>query len=141
MKNITESRIHCVRDKRTQKILNLRGGWSRAVNSYRVAVFDSESSAKAAFPQGFECEVVSAGGGPVPDRASSGTVTDTLVKFYVLKGTKVLAADDSFQPMGDKSAAFVSEDAALDKADALGLDLDDILVISSKVKPIAPVEG
>jgi hypothetical protein len=58
-------------------------------------------------------------------------------KFYLQKGNRYLATGDTFTAptMGDeKAVAFDSEDAALDKAEALGLDLDRIYVTKRTVE-------
>ena len=52
-------KIYYVENKRTREILNLKGGWSDSIKSYRVATFDTEAAATAAFPPGVECRIVS----------------------------------------------------------------------------------
>ncbi len=50
--------IYFVRNKRTREILNKQGTWSRDFGSYRLAEFNAEADAIAAFPPGVECVVV-----------------------------------------------------------------------------------
>ena len=51
------AKIYYVQNKVTSEILNKKGGWSEKLTSYRLAEFASEEEAKAAFPNGVECEV------------------------------------------------------------------------------------
>ena len=50
--------IFYVQNKYTREILNLKGGWSDSIKSYRVATFNSEVDAQAAFPPGVECVLI-----------------------------------------------------------------------------------
>ena len=62
-------------------------------------------------------------------------------KFFLQKSNKFLDANDEFKAGGfmEKTAkAFDTEAAALDKAEAMGLDLDAIYVVAGKVRPVAP---
>jgi len=64
------------------------------------------------------------------------TATPTY-KYYLQKGNQFITAANVFTApsMGHKSAlSFDSEDAALNKAEELGLHLDDINVIKKKVR-------
>ena len=58
-------------------------------------------------------------------------------KFYLRKGNKYITESDTFTApaFGHESAkAFDTEDAALDKAEALGIDLDRVTVVEAKVR-------
>lgn len=50
--------VFYVQNKVTRMFLNAKGGWSRSVESYRLAKFNSEEEALNAFPEGVECQVV-----------------------------------------------------------------------------------
>jgi hypothetical protein len=53
------AKVYLVQNKRTREVLNLKGGWSDKPTSYRLAEFGTEDAAKAAFPAGVDCEVIS----------------------------------------------------------------------------------
>jgi hypothetical protein len=56
---MAESRkVYYVQNKQTSKILNQKGGWSLHTSSYKVAVFESEEAATAAFPDGVACVII-----------------------------------------------------------------------------------
>lgn len=50
-------RVYYVQNKRTKEVLNGKGGWSDGLTSYRLAEFETETAAVAAFPVGVECVV------------------------------------------------------------------------------------
>lgn len=139
-------KIYFVQNSKTREILNLKGGWSDGPTSYRVATFDSEAAARAAFPADVTCEVcawnvrdesedgVKGPPGSVGRSLASSTLTH---QFFLQKGNKFLDKDDVFKAGGFGQGAaqpFASKDAALDKAESLGLDLDDVYVVKSKAK-------
>lgn len=58
-------------------------------------------------------------------------------RYFLQKGNKFLAKNDKFDApgFGHKDAQpFSTEALALDKAEAMGLDLDDVYVIKNKVR-------
>ncbi len=62
-------------------------------------------------------------------------------QFFLLKSNKFLDLNDQFKAIGmsDRSLQpFETKDAALDKAEALGLDLDSISVISGRKRRADP---
>jgi len=52
-------KVYYVVDKTTGKVLNQKGAWSDGLTSYRLAEFDNEAAAQAAFPADVLCKVVS----------------------------------------------------------------------------------
>jgi len=51
-------KVYYVQERNTRRILNQQGGWSRGLTSYRLAEFESEAAATAAFPPNTQCEVI-----------------------------------------------------------------------------------
>lgn len=146
------AKTYYVQNKRTHEVLNQKGGWSANLASYRLAEFDSEDAATAAFVDGVECVVVSAPKAEastitppvVPDRVArlaarqAGALARTAAaapsgpRFVVTKGTKFLDAQDQFEARTMRQAAsFASESDALDKVEALGVSLDRVIVVNA----------
>jgi hypothetical protein len=141
-------KIYYVQNRRTREILNQKGAWSKGIKSYRVATFDTEDDAKAAFPQGVDCQVLPGWKKPAKTlpavlAAVAGKKLGAIgsgKKVCIQKGNRYLCADDTFSSRSrncETTALFDSEDAALDKAEALGLDLDRIHVCKASGKPAA----
>lgn len=140
-------KIYLVQNSKTREILNLKGGWSDGPTSYRVATFDSEDAAKVAFPAGVNCEVYVWNVRDTSDKSPKPMMlglaerslapTGSSHQFFLQKGNKFLDKNDAFKAGGfseESAQPFATEDAALDKAESLGLDLDDVYVVKSKVK-------
>jgi len=138
------AQVYFVENKRTQEILNLKGGWSNSVGSYRLAEFDTEDAAKAAFPAGVDCGVRRGNRQevtwPAPStplaRAMSPAGKSPATKFFVRKGTKFLNKTDEFKAktiLAEDSASFNSQDEALDKVEALGVSLDLVHVVETEI--------
>lgn len=53
------TRVYYVQNRKNSKVLNQKGEWSERLTSYRLAEFDTEAAAQAAFPAGVDCVVVS----------------------------------------------------------------------------------
>lgn len=106
-------------------VLNLAGGWSKNLGSYRVAYFDTEAEAQAAIPAGVEASVRPFTDKEKPPRESEG------FEFFIMgKNNKFLDPQDAFTlPNHRGSVAFDTQDAALDKAEALGVHLDNVDII------------
>lgn len=138
-------KIYLVQNKKTREILNLKDGWSDKPTSYRVMEFDSEAAAKAAFPAGVECVIAVRNVNeepkapketPEPGAHKLGA-TAPMHQFFLQKGNKFLDKADAFKARGfdqESTQSFPSQDAALDKAESLGLDLDEVYVVKSKVR-------
>lgn len=147
-----------VQNKKTREFLNQKGSWSKTVSSYRVAEFDDEPSARAAFPQDAECQVIFGnkreeqkpavkGASPLlkavaaPESASPSKLVAP--KFFLRKGQLFLDISDKFsvRHVSEAAARFDTRDQALDKAEALGVNLDDIVVASMLVRLSAVASG
>ena len=134
------AKVYFVENAQTREILNQKGDWADSLTSYRLAQFDTEDAAKAAFPAGVDCVVrflPKKESAPAP--SSPSTKKSVTAKFALRQGTKFLSVNDEFKvkTTSDKeTATFDSEDAALDKAEALGIDLDRIKVID--ISPLTP---
>ena len=55
---MAERTVHYVQNRKNKKFLNLHGGWSESIRSYRLATFETSEAASAAFPEGEMCVVV-----------------------------------------------------------------------------------
>jgi hypothetical protein len=122
--------VFYVTRKHGPEVLNLKGGWSMSRNSYRLAFFDSEAEATAAIPAGVECVVKSFNDHERPERSDEG------YEFLVMhRSSKLLDAQDAFSTRSRSEAAkFPTKDAALDKVEAIGVDLDLVDLIRVRIR-------
>lgn len=56
---MSSTTVFFVQNKRTLQVLNLKGGWSDGLGSYRLAQFATLEDATAVIPEGVDCKVVS----------------------------------------------------------------------------------
>lgn len=122
------STFYMVRNKTTRAFLNKKGAWSHG--SYRLAEFDSLEAAQAATPEGADCEVLTK-----HRKEETGAPDVTAYQFFLEYGNYFLNKTDAFKAPTFRDASvqvFDTEASALDKAEALELDLDRIRVLQTK---------
>jgi hypothetical protein len=115
-----------VQNKKTQEVLNRQGTWSEYFGSYRLATFTTHMEAEAAFPSGVECIVVS-------KKKREAKVYAEGTRFALMHRNAYYSSNDTFTSpasSGPQTVLFTSKDAALDKAEELGLHLDRIQVVT-----------
>lgn len=118
------SLVFLIRKREDGKYLNQKEDWSNSIISYRLKEFNSEEEATAAIPKGIECTVV-----------KKNKVVPSVSGTYYLQDLKTnlfLNVNSEFKASFIKQSEimfFKSEDDALDKAEALGLDLNLIRVM------------
>lgn len=134
------TKAYYVLNKTTRQVLNAKGGWSRSFSSYRLAEFETEADAQAAFPADASCEAVAV------EKPASRTLRVSAsaglsVEYLLRSQHAFLDKNDKFSlPMSrnEKIAVFESEDAALDKAEALGVALDDVRIFARRMRELPP---
>lgn len=124
--------VYLVRRKSTGQYLNQKGQWAKNIASYRLKEFETEEEAKLAFPEGEECLISkkSKKSSTVPRKEED----NLKFKYYLedLFSKCYLNSNNEFKVWAaimPEAVSFDSEDAALDKAEELNLDLDKIRVI------------
>lgn len=106
------------------KYLNQKENWSKSIVSYRLKEFNTEEEATAAIPKDVECTII---------KINKNT-PNIDGKHYLqnLKNNLFLNINNEFKcSFVNRSEImfFDNEDAALDKAEALGLDLNFVRVM------------
>lgn len=122
--------IFLVRKKDTGQYLNQKGGWSKNAMSYRLKEFETKEAAEAAFPEGAACLVNKITKTEVVENSN----LSIKYNFYLedLNTKCFLNSANEFKVWAaimPEAVFFDSEDAALDKAESLKLDLDAVRVI------------
>jgi hypothetical protein len=122
--------IYLIRKKQNGQYLNQKNEWSNNILSYRLKEFETEEEAKAAFPEGISCVVTKSS----KKEAADGYVSNIKYKYYLqdLQSKCFLNSSDQFKVWAaimPEAFSFDSEDAALDKAEDMNLNLDSIRVI------------
>lgn len=122
--------VFLIRKKDTSQYLNKKGTWSKNALSYRLMEFETREEAEAAFPEGIACLVMKR---PKRENSEDSNLVGKY-KFYLenLSNKCFLNLNNEFKVWAaimPEAVSFDSEDAALDKAEELNLDLDKIRVI------------
>ena len=123
--------IFLIRKKNNGQFFNKKNEWSDSILSYRLKEFNSKEEAQAAIPEGIDCTIVR-----FSKQDEMNSLQDTGLKFrYYLQDLHskcFLNASNQFKVWAaimPEALYFQSEDAALDKAEDLGLSLDSIRVV------------
>ena len=124
--------VYLIRKKETGQYLNQKGKWSTSITSYRLKEFETEEEAKASIPDGVVCVITRKNKKNSDEQEDS--VKSLKFNYYLedLFSKCYLNSNNEFKVWAaimPEAVSFDSEDAALDKAEELNLDLDKIRVI------------
>jgi hypothetical protein len=122
-------KLYYIKNNDTGKLLNRKGGWSNNFTSYRLASFETKEAAEASAPSGIEYKIIE-----ILEKTEFNNLNfkfylkDLKTKYYLYKSNefKAYTVSDSSVIMFD------TEDLALDKAEDLNINLEEIRVIRSQ---------
>jgi len=122
-------KLYYIKNNDTGKLLNRKGGWSNNFTSYRLASFETKEAAEASAPSGIEYKIIE-----ILEKTEFNNLN---FKFYLkdLKTKYYLDKSNEFKAytVSDSSVImFDTEDLALDKAEDLNINLEEIRVIRSQ---------
>lgn len=118
--------LYYIVNNKNGKVLNKKGGWSDNFLSYRLASFETKEAAEAAIPPDQSCKVI--------ESLKQTESKDPSFKFILknLKNKCYLDNSNEFKSYAlsnPNTVIFNDESLALDKAEELNINLEEIQVV------------